>query len=139
MIAARGARTEGAYAERRREMVGKKKSLFISDIHIGALKKDKTNKGWDWYNPKTDGAQLSSFLKYLEQRQKKNDDIKELVLLGDVFDLWVCPHDQKPHTFEEIIEAQRDIVKDIKALTKTVPVIYVNGNHDFRVSPRLDS
>lgn len=106
----------------------KHKTLFVSDIHMGA------GKPWDWFTPKTEGPYLRNFFKYVANRQKHKKDIKELVLLGDVFDLWVCPHNEEPHTFKEIIQTHRETIDQIKETAKSVPTVYVNGNHDFRVT-----
>ncbi|MCK5544786.1 MAG: metallophosphoesterase, partial [Desulfobulbaceae bacterium] len=109
-------------------MAGKKKTLFVSDIHLGAGKK------WDWFDPEIEGPKLIKFFEYVTARQSKRKDIKEIVLLGDVFDLWVCPHDKEPHTFDQIIDTHADIIGVIKKMSDTVRTIYVNGNHDYQVT-----
>jgi UDP-2,3-diacylglucosamine pyrophosphatase LpxH len=103
------------------------KTLFISDIHLGA------GKEWDWFNRKEEGPYLINFFKYVAERQKRDGDIKDLVLLGDIFDLWVCPYDEVPHTFSDVRAAQQEIFHEIKKTAETVNTLYVNGNHDFRV------
>ena len=109
-------------------MPKKKKTLFISDIHMGA------GNEWDWFSIEKESSYLVNFFKYVSERNQKSKDIKEVVLLGDVFDLWVCPHDQKPHTFENIIEAQFKVIGEIKEMAKNVRTFYVNGNHDYQLS-----
>ncbi|MDY6851698.1 MAG: metallophosphoesterase [Thermodesulfobacteriota bacterium] len=106
----------------------KKKTLFISDIHMGA------GKRWDWFDTNTEGPPLIKFFEYVSERYKSRKDIKELVLLGDVFDLWVCPHNEKPHNFAEIVSAQSPVVQAIKSMAAKVPTLYVNGNHDYQVT-----
>jgi len=108
--------------------MSKKKTLFISDIHMA------TGKEWDWFNIQNEGPRLEAFFDYVIMRQEQDGDIEELVLLGDIFDLWVCPHDQEPHTFDDICQAQQSIIKKIIDTAKDVPIHYVNGNHDFRVT-----
>jgi len=105
-----------------------KNTLFVSDIHLGAGKK------WDWFSAEKEGPYLRNFFQYVAARQAEKGDIKELVLLGDVFDLWVCPHNEEPHTFDQILETHKEVINEIKTTGKTVPILYVNGNHDFRVS-----
>lgn len=109
-------------------MPKKKKTLFISDIHMGA------GNEWDWFSVDKESPYLVNFFKYVSERNQKSKDIKEIVLLGDVFDLWVCPHDQKPHTFKEIMEAQFEVISEIKKMAKNVRTLYVNGNHDYQVT-----
>ena len=106
----------------------KEKTLFISDVHLAA------GKEWDWFNKDKEGPFLIKFFEYVGNRSVKDKDIKELVLLGDIFDLWVCPHDVKPHTFDEIIKKQSDVINAIKKAANKVKIIYINGNHDFRVT-----
>ncbi len=110
-------------------MSEKKKTLFVSDIHMGA------GNPWDWFTIETESPYLVKFFEYVLERYKGKKDIKELVLLGDIFDLWVCPHNQEPHTFESIKEAQARVINAIKNTAETVPTLYVNGNHDFQVTP----
>jgi len=110
-------------------MSEKKKTLFVSDIHMGA------GNPWDWFSIEKESPYLTRFFEYVLDRYKTKGDIKELVLLGDIFDLWVCPHDRKPHTFESIKEAQARVINVIKNTAETVPTLYVNGNHDFQVTP----
>ncbi len=106
-----------------------KKSLFISDLHLS------TQSEWAWFDIENEGKHLIKFFEYVKKRFKDKGDIKELVLLGDIFDLWVTPYDKAPHSFEDIIDAQSTVLAAIKETAKTVPVFYVNGNHDFRVDP----
>lgn len=105
-----------------------KKTLFISDVHLGP------GKTWDWFSIEKEGPHLVKFFEYLAERQNRQNDIKELVLLGDIFDLWVCPHDVPPHTKEDIFQAQAEVIAAITETAGTVPMFYINGNHDFRIT-----
>jgi UDP-2,3-diacylglucosamine pyrophosphatase LpxH len=107
----------------------KKKTLFVSDIHLGA------GNPWDWFDAAREGPKLIEFFEYVIKRHDGEKDIKEIVLLGDVFDLWVCPHDKKPHQFKEIINHHKNVVDAIKKMADAVNTLYVNGNHDFQVAP----
>lgn len=106
----------------------KKKTLFVSDIHMGA------GNPWDWFSIEKESLYLVRFFKYVLDRYQKKEDVKELVLLGDIFDLWVCPHDEVPHTFNQTITAQTEVIDAIKKMAETVPTIYINGNHDYQVT-----
>ena len=112
------------WCERRFTMPEKGKTLFISDIHLGA------GNTWDWFSIEKEGPYLVKFFEYVSQRT----DVKELVLLGDVFDTWVCPHDREPHKFEDIIKAQVKVINAIKKMAEKVPTLYINGNHDYSVT-----
>jgi len=115
-------------------MAEKKKTLFVSDIHMGAHKGG--DHDWDWFSKK-EVDHLIGFLKYVTVRAKADNDIKELVLLGDIFDLWVCPYDEVPHTFCDIIKAQKEVIDEIKKIPDSgVKVFYVNGNHDYQVTSK---
>lgn len=108
-------------------MSNKKMTLFISDIHMGPGEK------WDWFDAAKEGPKLIKFFEYVTKRYSTRRDIKEIVLLGDVFDLWVCPHDKTPHTFLDICNSQKMVIDSIKEMAEKVPVLYVNGNHDYQV------
>lgn len=109
----------------------KLKTLFVSDIHLS------TRNESAWFNIEKEGPYLIEFFKYLQKRFEKEKDIKELVLLGDIFDLWVIPHDQEPISFDQIIKDQKDVLAAIREAARKVPMLYVNGNHDFRVDDQM--
>lgn len=106
-----------------------KKTIFVSDFHIGA------GKEWDWFTDK-EGRKVIDFCNYIIERDSIQKDIKEIVLLGDIFDLWVCPHNKIPHTFQDICKKQKLVLNAVKKMAITVPTIYVNGNHDYQVTSR---
>ncbi len=100
------------------------KRIFISDIHIGA------GKVWDTFKHKDHEKRLCSFLDWV----KKQKDVKDLVLLGDIFDTWVWPHNRPPVTITNILNADinSNIIDSINAISDEtdINVIYCNGNHD---------
>ncbi|MFH1117716.1 MAG: hypothetical protein V1792_27670 [Pseudomonadota bacterium] len=104
-----------------------KKTVFVSDIHLGP------GNPWDWFNIQIEGRYLVSFFEYLATRR----DVKEIVLLGDVFDLWVCPHNDPPHIFDNILLAHKDVMAAITKTAAKIPTLYINGNHDFEVTPEM--
>lgn len=105
----------------------KKKTIFISDCHMGAGKK------WDWFSDE-EGYKLIEFFEYITKRALTKGDVKEVVLLGDIFDLWVCPHNVVPHTFLNICEYHKEVFDAIKEMASKIKVIYINGNHDYQVT-----
>lgn len=111
-------------------MSEKKKTLFVSDIHLGP------GNDWDWFDAETEGPKLINFFEYVLKRQSDKDDIKEVVLLGDVFDLWVCPYDETPHKFEDIIKHQDKVIKALIKMASKVRTFYLNGNHDYQVTSK---
>ena len=68
------------------------KRIFISDIHIG------TNEIWSWFKNQEHQRRLLSFLKWI----KEQEDVKDLVLLGDIFDTWVHPYNMEPIDIKDI-------------------------------------
>jgi len=115
----------------------KGKKLFISDVHIGAgrfgVKKDDYPYEWDWLS-ENETKNFVGFLNFL--RTKYPEKIGEIVLLGDIFDNWVFPHDQVPPTIEELIALPKNqvVVKALNNLADKYPVFYVPGNHDMHAT-----
>ena len=71
--------------------------------------------------------------------QLKAPDVKELVILGDLFDTWVIPVDQAPLTsFGDICAnpANAPVIENLKALAgaDNIKLAYVPGNHDMGMS-----
>jgi UDP-2,3-diacylglucosamine pyrophosphatase LpxH len=94
--------------------MSKTRRLFISDMHLG----DEGDK----HRPN-----LLAFLRWAGQQ----DDVKDLVLLGDVFDTWTFPMATTPPDFRTIARDHGDIVDAIRSCARGVQnVFYVTGNHD---------
>ncbi len=85
------------------------KAYFISDLHIKLEDKAK-------------GLKLIEFLQNLPQ------DTTHLVLLGDVFDLWIGSHKYFIKKFPKIIAEFK------KLLDRNVEIHYFEGNHDLHLS-----
>ncbi len=109
-------------------MSAKKQTLFVSDIHLGP------GNDWDWFDAEIEGPRMINFFEYVLKRQSDHDDIKEVVLLGDVFDLWVCPYDETPHKFDDIVIHHKEVIDSVKKMADKVRTFYVNGNHDYQVT-----
>lgn len=84
------------------------KAYFISDLHI----KDQD---------KTKGLKLIEFLQSLPA------DTTHLVLLGDIFDLWIGSHDYFIKKFSKIISEFQ------KLIDRNVEIHYFEGNHDLHL------
>lgn len=107
------------------------KRIFVSDVHIGM------GDSWDWLNT-TRKAAFESFLKDINENRK---DVKEVILLGDIFDNWVCPNNVPPRTFAQIMNEPRNqgVMNELKALAanKDIKLLYIPGNHDMGIVDEL--
>lgn len=104
------------------------KRIFISDIHLGV------GEPWDWFQKPRHEKALCNLLRYVST---PTSEVKDLVLLGDVFDTWLCPMDTKPPSIGDILAEQPKFVAAIQDCLRTIPnVFYVRGNHDMNVSQR---
>lgn len=113
-------------------MADRTKRIFISDIHMGDEKSVTTHFPYGWFNK--NAGLLASFL----NEQLESDNVKELVVLGDLFDQWIIPTDGKPlTTFEDICNnpVNKPVIEGLKALAQSeVKLAYVPGNHDMPVN-----
>jgi len=102
-----------------------KKIVLISDVHIG-LRRHKS----EWFK-KEHEKPLCDFLGWIATR---GDKVKDLVILGDFFDNWVCPAGVIPPSIEDIIGAKPNhpiwTVLHL-CLRRLSNVFYVKGNHDM--------
>ena len=81
------------------------KRIIISDIHLGddARYSDPEPERRARFIPSEHRERLLNFLNKQVIAQKEN--VKDLVLLGDVFDTWVCPFDALPPTYDSIFSS----------------------------------
>ncbi len=101
--------------------------VFTSDIHIGPRAQDEGNAGWFYgiYE-----VYLTIFL-YKVSMDKR---VKELVFVGDLFDTWLYPPDQKPLSVAQTIELWKDslFMAPLKrCIARLDTVWYITGNHDM--------
>ncbi len=84
------------------------KRIFTSDIHLGddARYSDPLPNCRARFSPTEHRDRLLNFLE--NQILTGSDDVKDLVLLGDVFDTWVCPFDAVPPTYASIFESKEN-------------------------------
>jgi len=116
------------------------KKLFISDVHLGAGRfsdesKDNEKYKYDWDRlSEEETKNFEEFIKYL--RSKYYQHIEEIILLGDIFDNWVFPHDLVPPTMEELLTTKKNknVVRELNLLSEKVPVFYLPGNHDMHAT-----
>ena len=110
------------------------KRIFISDIHLGDDDRyhDPVENRRARFIPAKHGGRLINFLD--KHILAKKNDVKDLVLLGDVFDTWVCPFDALPPTYDSIFssEKNRSILDRWRQIAASkINLYYVNGNHDY--------
>lgn len=83
--------------------------IFISDLHLG------DGSGSD------DFHRTGPMLQLLDLAQKEAD---ELIILGDLFELWQADLDK-------VLFVHNDILKKLFSLRKQLKLTYVVGNHDY--------
>lgn len=108
----------------------KSRRIFLSDIHLSSQKLYDDPKKRSWFKPSEHEARLLGFLdKYVLPNKAQ---IKDVILLGDVFNTWVCPARDVPPTYQEIFSANKAVLARFKDVIKGgMTLFYVNGNHDF--------
>ncbi|MDH5638982.1 MAG: metallophosphoesterase [Nitrospinota bacterium] len=108
------------------------KRYFISDIHLtddNSHKKTAKSYPYSWIG-KTRIKMLADFVNGLAA----DPTTKDVVILGDLFDRWVCPANVAPAEFGSIMGAQAN--KAVMAAFRNVAssgakLFYVYGNHDM--------
>jgi len=110
------------------------RTVVISDVHIG------TNAPTCWYQKTHHECYLAALLEYVAEHAKANENrIGALVILGDLFDFWTYPPDERPPTIDDIIAANELILGGDGMLSKTVQaldgnVVFLRGNHDIGIT-----
>jgi UDP-2,3-diacylglucosamine pyrophosphatase LpxH len=104
------------------------KTIVISDIHMsdGA----STGADYSWFRLPCQ-VDLTAMLNKIAQDSR----VGELVLLGDLFDLWLYPINIPPLTVSEIIDLKENapIIEALRLCVQKKNVYYMNGNHDMAV------
>lgn len=108
-------------------------NVFISDIHIG-VKDNRTN----WYQKEVHQKYLKAILTYIHDR---GDQIQDLVILGDWFDLWNHIPEEMPSCLDKIFKDNEEIFNPSNDKGDFVSCLdsingefrFVNGNHDMSV------
>lgn len=113
----------------------KTKRFFISDIHLSSKSLYDDPNSPAWYKPDEHSPRLLGFLENTILAQK--DKTKDVVLLGDIFNTWVCPAKVRPPTYNQIFTANRPIINLLKKMIRSgINIFFVNGNHDFDLDQR---
>ncbi|WP_099467097.1 substrate-binding domain-containing protein [Konateibacter massiliensis] len=109
----------------------KERSLVIvlSDIHIGI------NSPTVWYRKEIHENYLLMVLKSIVDLA---DDVKEVILLGDIFEFWMYPPSQIPPSLDEIIAENPNVLGEEGALRQVLEavqgrMVYIPGDHDINI------
>lgn len=99
------------------------KTIVLSDTHIS------NGAGYSWFLPP-----YPRYLTAMLNHTANDPSITELVLLGDVFDLWLYPLNVVPSTVAQILAANPNITMALQQCVQNIPnVYYITGNHDMEV------
>ncbi len=105
-------------------MATQQKTIVISDVHMS------NGASYSWFQ-EANSKKLTRLLFTLAN----DSTVRELVLLGDLFDLWLYPVNEVPCTAEQIIKANDPVFDAIREfLKRDINVCYMNGNHDMGVT-----
>jgi UDP-2,3-diacylglucosamine pyrophosphatase LpxH len=110
----------------------KTKRYFISDVHLSS--KTLYNSDRSWFKKPDHETRLIGFI---DKHILGKTNIKDFILLGDIFNTWVCPADVQPPSYEEIFAANRAILDKFQEISKEgINLYYVNGNHDYDLTTK---
>ncbi len=106
------------------------KTVVISDIHIG------DDSDTCWYRTEVHEPYLLALLEWVIQNR---DDIRELIILGDLVDFWTYPPNRVPPTMKEIVDKNPNTLGPHGKLSRVLTalngnVTYLPGNHDMGMS-----
>jgi UDP-2,3-diacylglucosamine pyrophosphatase LpxH len=104
----------------------KKYAVVLSDIHIG------NNTPTCWYQASIHDAYLTSLLSWIVASR---ESVREVIFLGDMFDVWTYPSSVQPPSMRDIIAANPTLLGasgPLAALVRALPgrVRLLLGNHD---------
>ncbi len=105
--------------------MSKTHAAIFSDVHIG------NNANTCWYQKSIHEPYLLAALNWVAQHA---DMFQEVVLLGDLVDIWTYPPSVKPPSMADIIAANPNVLGPGGALAKVVAAVHkvtiLLGNHD---------
>lgn len=102
----------------------------LSDIHMGTAAPSV------WYRKEIHEKHL---IDILNQIIANAEEIKEVILLGDLFEFWTYPPNEIPPTLEDIIATHPNILGPKGKFCQMLSalegrVIYINGDHDMNIT-----
>ena len=127
------------------------KRIFISDIHMGdkrSVSQGPKFHNYSWFyhpdaSPDTDRPKMLS--QFLKQYCIDDSSVGEVVIVGDLFDEWVCPAGFDPteppyptplppgEQYRRIATAPQNkgVIEALRTLASANRLVYVPGNHDM--------
>lgn len=106
-------------------MASNGRAAVLSDIHIG------NDANTCWYQSTVHEPYLVAALEWIERNAEQ---FREVVLLGDLVDIWTYPPGVNPPSMADIIAANPNVLGSGGALAKVVravpKVTFLLGNHD---------
>ncbi|MBU1221185.1 metallophosphoesterase [Myxococcota bacterium] len=110
--------------------------FFVSDVHIGPgfpKQQSKYTHNWEWLSDQ-ELVNFNNFLTHLKDNEFQSGD--RLILIGDIFDNWVWPHDLPPVSMTELLKSDRNkpVINTLNLISENFDVFYVPGNHDQMAS-----
>jgi UDP-2,3-diacylglucosamine pyrophosphatase LpxH len=108
----------------------KRFAVVLSDVHIG------NGAPTCWYQPAVHERPLMDLLRWIVANRER---IREVVLLGDLFDVWTYPPSDKPPSMGDIIRANPRVLGPggpLADVVKAFPgqVRMLLGNHDISLT-----
>ncbi|MBN2016704.1 MAG: metallophosphoesterase [Candidatus Cloacimonetes bacterium] len=118
--------------------------VCISDVHMGDER--AIDGGYCWFDENADA--LENFLDYV----MNSPDVKQLVILGDLFDEWLVPYEVAPfdssiniHNSKDYFQAIANCPTNVEIFNKfrtivnngEIELIYVPGNHDMLLTQEI--
>ena len=105
--------------------------IYLSDLHMSSTHALEGERPYGWLTREL-VDDVAGFL-----RSPTVTECQQLFLVGDVVDLWICPHDVRPPTAQEILAAPHNqpIVEAVRAFA-ALPgrsVVWCRGNHDAAI------
>ena len=109
--------------------MSKTKRIFISDIHLSSKEIYDNYLDIAWFKPDRHQQRLLNFIdKYIIA---KKNTIKDVILLGDIFNTWICPATIPPSSYQEIFDANLDIINKFKQILNNGMNLFYNGDKIF--------
>ena len=137
-------RTTARYLATDNDSTSRNSIVCISDIHMGDPR--SVAMGYCWFSK--NAAAMESLLDVV----LTNHQVRELVILGDLFDEWVVPYRISPFDSQAGINNSRDyfmavanaptninIINKLKAIASggTIKLTYIPGNHDMLLTQEI--
>ena len=112
------------------------KRIFISDLHLNDKRSLEVLPSYKfryfWISPE----RTELLATFLEKEVLESADVKELIILGDLFDQWVVPTIPPPNIdFDAVYfnPQNKEVVENLNKIIKhpEIDVYYTPGNHDL--------